>query len=157
MRKANSSFLLRRGRWTSAGRFMGGTEVRILTAYAGKLYAGNGYWEDRPGPEGPQRAQVLVLGGSGAHWRVDHSFDERMPSGRPRDLAVSALSAVGFATVATVRISDKMPPTGVEPTVTTDMMPTKRRPTIPAGFFERASLRGSEHPAKNPLRCLTEH
>jgi hypothetical protein len=41
-----------------------------------------------------------------------------MPSGRRRDLAVSALSAVRFATVATVRISDKIPPTGVEPTVT---------------------------------------
>src|SRR5215468_8092000 len=80
-----------------AGRFMGGTELRILTAHAGKLYAGNGYWEDRPGPEGPQGAQVLVLDGSAAPWRVDHSFDERMPSGRPRNLAVSALSEVTFA------------------------------------------------------------
>jgi hypothetical protein len=80
---------------------MGGTEIRILTAHAGKLYAGNGYWEDRPGPEGLQGAQILVLDGSGAHWRVDHSFDEHVPSGRPRDLAVSALSAVGFSTEAT--------------------------------------------------------
>jgi hypothetical protein len=33
-----------------AGRFMGGTEMRVLAGHAGKLYAGNGYWEDRPGP-----------------------------------------------------------------------------------------------------------
>ena len=37
-----------------AGRLMGGTEMRVLTAHAGKLFAGNGYWEDRPGPEGLQ-------------------------------------------------------------------------------------------------------
>ena len=82
----------------AAGRLMGGTEMRALEAHAGKLYAGNGYWEDRPGPEGLQGAQILVLDGPGAGWRVDHDFDERMPSGRPRDLAVSALNEVGFAT-----------------------------------------------------------
>jgi hypothetical protein len=82
----------------SAGNFLGGTEVRLLTGHGSKLYAGNGYWEDRPGPEGPQGAQILVLDESGARWRVDHSFDERMPSGRPRDLAISALSEVSFAT-----------------------------------------------------------
>src|SRR5712691_11945251 len=68
----------------SAGRFMGGTEIRILTAHDGRLYAGNGYWEDRPGPEGLQGAQILVLDGPGARWRIDHAFDERMQSGRPR-------------------------------------------------------------------------
>jgi len=82
----------------SAGNFLGGTEVRLLTGHGGKLYAGNGYWEDRPGPEGPQGAQILVLDESGARWRVDHSFDERMPTGRPRDLAISALNEVSFAT-----------------------------------------------------------
>jgi hypothetical protein len=85
----------------SAGNFLGGTEVRLLTGHGGKLYAGNGYWEDRPGPEGPQGAQILVLDKSGGRWRVDHSFDERMPSGRPRDLAISALTEIGFATDAT--------------------------------------------------------
>jgi hypothetical protein len=44
-----------------AGRFMGGTEMRVLTTHAGKLYAGNGYWEDQPGPEGLQGAEILVL------------------------------------------------------------------------------------------------
>jgi hypothetical protein len=81
-----------------AGRFMGGTEMRILTAHAGKLYAGNGYWEDQPGPEGRQGAAVLVLDAPGAHWRVDHVFDEQLPDGRHRDLAVSALAEVAFAT-----------------------------------------------------------
>ncbi len=80
------------------GRFMGGTEMRVLAAHGGKLYAGNGYWEDRPGPEGLQGAQVLVLDGPGARWRVDHGFDERLPNGRRRDLAVSALEEVTFAT-----------------------------------------------------------
>jgi hypothetical protein len=83
-----------------AGRFMGGTEMRILTSHAGKLYAGNGYWEDQPGPEGRQGAEILVLDASGARWRVDHSFDEQLPDGRRRDLAVSALDEVTFRTDA---------------------------------------------------------
>src|SRR6516164_9763053 len=82
----------------AAGRFMGGTEMRVLAAHAGRLYAGNGYWEDQPGPEGLQGAQILVLDGPGARWRVDHGFDERMPNGRPRDLAVSALEEATFGT-----------------------------------------------------------
>lgn len=82
----------------AAGRFMGGTELRVLAAHGGRLYAGNGYWEDRPGPEGPQGATILVLDAPGARWRVDHVFEARLPSGRPRDLAVSALAAVTFAT-----------------------------------------------------------
>jgi hypothetical protein len=81
-----------------AGRVMGGTEMRVLAAHAGRLYAGNGYWEDRPGAEGPQGAQILALDGPGARWRVDHGFDERMADGRPRDLAVSTLEEVTFAT-----------------------------------------------------------
>ena len=80
------------------GRFMGGTEMRVLAAHGGRLYAGTGYWEDQSGPEGPQGAQILVLDRPGAHWRVDRGFDERMPDGRPRNLAVSALEEVTFAT-----------------------------------------------------------
>jgi basic membrane lipoprotein Med (substrate-binding protein (PBP1-ABC) superfamily) len=49
-----------------AGHFMGGTEMRVLAAHADKLYAGNGYWEDEAGPEGPQGAEILVLDGPGA-------------------------------------------------------------------------------------------
>jgi hypothetical protein len=84
-----------------AGLFMGGTEMRVLAAHSGKLYAGNGYWEDRPGPEGLQGAEILVLDSPGVRWRVDHVFDERLPGGRRRDLAVSALEEVTFATDGT--------------------------------------------------------
>jgi hypothetical protein len=81
-----------------AGRFAGGTEMRLLTAHAGSLYAGNGYWEDRPGPEGLQGAQILVLDRPGMPWRVDHTFEERLPNGRWRDLAVGALAEADFVT-----------------------------------------------------------
>src|SRR5215471_19532909 len=81
-----------------AGRFMGGTEMRVFAAHAGKLYAGNGYWEDTPGPEGRQGSQILVLNAPGARWQIDHDFDERLPDGRRRDLAVSALDEVRFGT-----------------------------------------------------------
>jgi hypothetical protein len=76
------------------GAFAGGTEMRLLTAHGGKLYAGNGYWEDRPGPEGLQGPQILVLDAPGKAWRVDHTFAERMPNGRIRDLAVCALAGL---------------------------------------------------------------
>jgi hypothetical protein len=88
----------------AGGSFMGGTELRNLAVHNGKLYAGNGYWMDRPGPEGPQSAQILVLDGPAAHWRVEHNLDERMPNGRtPRHLAVAALRGVTFATDASGR------------------------------------------------------
>jgi len=86
-----------------AGHFAGGTEMRLLTTHGGKLYAGNGFWEDRPGPEGPQGPQILVLDSLGGSWRVDHAFEERMPNGRWRDLAVGALSEAVFATDASGR------------------------------------------------------
>src|SRR5438045_4396814 len=86
------------GSHDEAGHFLGGTEMRLLVAHGGRLYAGNGYWEDRPGPEGLQGAQILVLDTPGGRWRVDHAFEERLPSGRWRDLAVGALADVDFAT-----------------------------------------------------------
>jgi hypothetical protein len=79
---------------------MGGTELRVLTSHAGKLYAGLGYWQDRPGPERPQGAAILVLDAPGAAWRVDHAFAEQMPGGRRRDFAISALHEARFATDA---------------------------------------------------------
>jgi hypothetical protein len=82
----------------AAGRFMGGTELRNFAAYQGKLYAGNGYWEDRPGAEGWQGAQILVLDGPDATWRVEHAFEDTMPNRRKRDFAISALQGVTFAT-----------------------------------------------------------
>jgi len=86
------------GSHDAAGSYMGGTELRVLAAHKGRLYAGNGYWEDRPGLEGPQGAQILVLEQGGRGWRVDHVFGERIPNGRRRDFAISALRSVTFTT-----------------------------------------------------------
>ena len=87
------------GERDAAGYFMGGTELRNLSAHGGRLYAGNGYWMDQPGPEGRQPAQILVLDNPAARWRVERSLDERMPNGRtPRHLAVSALQGMTFST-----------------------------------------------------------
>jgi hypothetical protein len=81
----------------AAGHFMGGTEIRALVAHAGKLFAGNGYWMDEPGPEGSQGAQILVLDRPGGQWRVDYAFDEPMPDGRSRYLAIGAMGEVNLA------------------------------------------------------------
>jgi hypothetical protein len=85
----------------AAGRFMGGTEMRLLAAHLGKLFAGNGYWEDQPGPEGQTGAQILVLERPNGAWAVDHDFDARLPGGRRRHLALCALRDVVFRTSAT--------------------------------------------------------
>jgi hypothetical protein len=82
----------------AAGHLLGGTEIRALVAHAGKLFAGNGYWEDEPGPEGFQGAEILVLDRPGGRWRVDHAFEDRMPSGRARHLAIGAMAEVRFTT-----------------------------------------------------------
>jgi len=81
-----------------SGVFMGGTELRTLVAHGGKLYAGNGYWEDRPGEEGRQGAEILVLDAPGAGWRVEHVFGDWISRSTRRDLAISALTDVTFGT-----------------------------------------------------------
>jgi hypothetical protein len=80
----------------AAGPAIGGTEMRVLAAHGGHLYAGNGYWEDREAAGRRPGAQILVLDRPGGAWRVDHTFDAPLPTGRPRDLAVSALRDVTF-------------------------------------------------------------
>jgi hypothetical protein len=77
----------------------GGTEVRSLVTQGGKVYAGNGYWKDRSGAG--HGAQILVL--DHGRWRVDHSFDERMPDGRARHLAVATMGKAEFTTDASGR------------------------------------------------------
>jgi hypothetical protein len=84
------------GTHDQGGTFMGGTEMRNLVAHQGKLYAGNGYWEDRPGWEGFQGAQVLVLDRPDGQWRVDGAFTERLPNGRARHLVIAALLSATF-------------------------------------------------------------
>jgi hypothetical protein len=82
------------------GKFMGGTELRALTAYEGKLYAGNGYWMDQPGTDGAHGAQVLALDSPTGRWRVAHEFGAQLPGGAPAQFAVSALRGVTFTTGA---------------------------------------------------------
>ena len=91
---------LPQGSRDAAGHFMGGTEVRSLVAHDGKLFASNGYWMDRPGPEGVTGAQILVLDRPTGTWRVDHTFEGSMPSGRPRHLAIGVMGEANFATDA---------------------------------------------------------
>ncbi|MEA2731284.1 MAG: hypothetical protein QOF70_5759 [Acetobacteraceae bacterium] len=81
-----------------AGQPMGGTEIRALVAHGGKLFAANGYWKDTAAAPG---AQILVLDTPGGSWRVDHTFDEVLPAGRRRHLAVSALRDVTFRSDST--------------------------------------------------------
>ena len=46
---------------TVSGVFLGGTGIRHLIPFNGKLYAGNEYTNDTPGPEGVQNGQILEL------------------------------------------------------------------------------------------------
>jgi poly(A) polymerase len=85
----------------ATGHFLGGTEIRSLVAHDGKLFAGNGYWMDRPGSEGFQGAEILVLDQPDGHWRVDHAFEGSMPSGIARNLTVGVLGETNIATDAT--------------------------------------------------------
>jgi hypothetical protein len=88
------------GRRDDAGRFMGGTELRKLLGHRGALYAGNGYWMDRPGPEGRQPAQLLRLDEPMGSWRVERTVDGILANGARRHLAVSALLGATVATGA---------------------------------------------------------
>lgn len=80
---------------------IGGTELRALSSFDGKLFAANGYWTDRhlekswlPG------AQVFRLDKSiseGGKWVVDLHIEERMPNGiRRRFHTISEMKAVRF-------------------------------------------------------------
>jgi hypothetical protein len=86
------------GAQDDAGQTMGGTEIRSLVAYAGRVFASNGYWEDAPAGGRSPGAQILVLDGPGRPWRVDRTFDDRLARGRRRHLAVSALAVARFGT-----------------------------------------------------------
>jgi hypothetical protein len=88
------------GSLDAGGHLLGGTEIRSLVAHAGKLFAGNGYWEDEPGADGFQGAQILVLDRPDGRWRVDHAFEQEMPNGRARHLAIGAMGEVNFTTDA---------------------------------------------------------
>lgn len=78
--------------------YAGGTEMRVMAVHDGKLYAGNGYWEDMSERQDSLGPQILVLEAPDGPWRIDHDFDERLPDRRRRHLAVSALESIRFNT-----------------------------------------------------------
>ena len=83
--------------------FCGGTEGRALVALnagtAGAiLFWGNGYWEDTPGVEGPQNAQILKLTAPGGSWTVDYNLGTNCPSNNLTcALSTSAMQNLSFS------------------------------------------------------------
>jgi len=82
---------------------MGGTELRALVPFDGKLYAAIGYWEDTAArdPATPG-AQVLALDRADAPWRVDLELDDVVmrgrDAGRRRHFTIGALEALTLTT-----------------------------------------------------------
>jgi hypothetical protein len=112
------------GATDAGGHRLGGTEVRDLVAFNGKLYAGVGYWMDQ-GTQGNRTAQVLVLDAPDAQWRQDVDFASFCPPDNQRcALATGALSSLNFkrdaggdsvdvnVLVASVWPTGKKPPEG---------------------------------------------
>ena len=94
---SNYSVSFAPGQEDADGHFLGGTEIRDLVAFAGKLYAGNSYWMDQPGPEGKRTAQVLVLDEADGVWRQDVDFGDFCPPSNPKcALATGALAYIYF-------------------------------------------------------------
>jgi hypothetical protein len=81
------------------GNFIGGTELINIVDFGGKLYAGNGYWEDTPSGGDPASApQVLVLDSPHGQWRQDHEFSDTNSSGQFIYLRVTTLEPITFTT-----------------------------------------------------------
>ncbi|MBC8099144.1 MAG: hypothetical protein H7Y11_06855, partial [Armatimonadetes bacterium] len=86
------------------GNYLGGTELRVLAAHQGKLYAGIETWMDQPAGTGDPAigAQIFVQDAADAAWRLDWGFDERIPNGRGRrdfrNEGVTALESLTFTT-----------------------------------------------------------
>lgn len=77
------------------GRFMGGTEMRVLSGFDGRLFAATGMWSDAPNGVDPTPAgpQVIVLDRPDGEWRVDREFAEFKSS---NNLGLSFLEPVRF-------------------------------------------------------------
>ncbi len=79
-----------------AGQYMGGTELMRLVAFSGRLYAGNGFFMDKPYGKAKDGdpwtgAQVLVKDSAAANWRVERNLGAHY--GR-----VDAMEVVHFST-----------------------------------------------------------
>jgi hypothetical protein len=106
------------GGYDARGNFLGGTVLMNLAAFEGRLYAGIGYWMDRPklfgarfdprggsGREGdsyPVRAdpdsaaQLVVLDSKSAQWRQEYAFSEQDLAGAFKYKRLSTMEAVQF-------------------------------------------------------------
>jgi hypothetical protein len=88
------------GGYDARGNFLGGTELMNLAAFEGKLYAGIGYWMDRPQiirehPDPKSGAQILVLDAKVAQWRQENGFSEGASAGGV-NTRLSTLRAIQF-------------------------------------------------------------
>jgi hypothetical protein len=93
------SVSLKVGQRDASGNFIGGTELINIVDFGGKLYAGNGYWEDAPTGGDPVSApQVLVLDSPHGQWRQDHAFSDTNSSGQFIYLRVTTLEPITFTT-----------------------------------------------------------
>lgn len=85
------------GGYDARGNFLGGTELMNLADFEGKLYAGIGYWMDRPQVfsagrvDPPSGAQIIVLDSKLSQWHLEYAFNQRGPAG---DLIYRRLSAM---------------------------------------------------------------
>ena len=82
------------------GNFLGGTELMNLTAFGGRLYAGIGYWMDRPevfGSSDPRSAaQILVLDSKRDQWRQEFVFDQKGGDAGIRYSRLSTMEVLQF-------------------------------------------------------------
>ena len=88
------------GKRDARGNFLGGTEIMNLVPFQGKLYAGVGYWMDRPdyyGSSDPRSAaQVIVLDSKQGHWRQESIFDDQDDEGKFVHHRISAMEVLHF-------------------------------------------------------------
>lgn len=73
-----------------------------LVGWHGKLYAGVGYWMDRPNffegnPDPPALGpQILVLRSKESQWQQEVVFQQRLANGKPRSNRISAMGSITF-------------------------------------------------------------
>jgi hypothetical protein len=88
------------GRYDARGNYLGGTELMNLAAFQGKLYAGIGYWMDRPAVFGssdpPSSAQILVLDSKLARWRQEYIFNAANGEGGFKYHRLGAMEVIRF-------------------------------------------------------------
>jgi hypothetical protein len=89
------------GGYDASGNFLGGTEIMNLVAFQGRLYAGVGYWMDRPRffpqhPDPASGAQILVLDSSRSSWRQEVAFNQQNEAGNRKYERLSTMLVVQF-------------------------------------------------------------